>query len=93
MTPNAGDARIKTLYRDLESGSGIGRVNNVTQIGSNDTYIIVESTGNRFWVLNKEKDTPNLNGNEIVVGPMNKIEFIAYKKELGIETLSFSHQW
>lgn len=92
---NPGNISSKTLYYDLESGSGHGRVNYVSQIGSNDRYIVVESSNpeleneKQYWILDKSKDEPLFNADEIIEGPFDLKNFQLRKIELKINNLDF----
>jgi hypothetical protein len=90
---NPGNISSKTLYYVLDTGSGHGRVNYVSQIGSNKRYIVVESTKSKqekeYWILDKSKDEPLLNADEIIEGPFNLTNFQLRKIELKINNLNF----
>ena len=78
----------KSLYIDVPTGGKIGRKNYVTKIGSDDNYIIIESKSDmelEYWILDKKKDNPYYNANEIVEGPYTKLEFQNKKREREIE--------
>lgn len=85
----------KTLYYKLENGTGIGRVDYVSKIGSNDCFLIIESIDTskngkaQYWIIDKKKDKPTFNGNEITVGPLSIDSFNTRKKQLSIENLTF----
>ncbi|SRR6266542_1485192 len=95
---NPADASCKTLYYDLGGNSGLGRINYASKIGSNTTYIIVESINKRkenkqeFWILNKDIDKPELNADEIVQGPFSLAEFNERKNQLKIGNLDFEKE-
>jgi hypothetical protein len=99
VTINPGTASSKTLYYDLENNNAIGRVDFVKRIGSNKKYIIVESTKSekdntiQYCILNKEKDSKYLNGDEIMEGPYSLLNFNKKKKELGISQLYFTNEF
>lgn len=95
ITDNPGTASCKSLYIEVGGGGGHGRIDYVDAIGSNDKYIIVKSTLPQleYWILNKEKDDPLLNSNEIVEGPFTQSEFNSRKKALNIEKLKFTNKW
>ncbi len=80
----------KTLYCSINEGGGHGRVGWVKRIGSNASFIIVESSDNKFWILDKTKDSPLLNSNEIMIGPLSSSEFKKTKEKLGISNLEFT---
>lgn len=98
MKDSPSDPSNKTLYYDL-NGDGIGRVNHVSRLGTNDSFIIVESAGSRqsprnmYWILDKDKDTKFMNSNEIIEGPFSLEEFNARKEELGIGNLNLNEQF
>jgi len=84
----------KTLYLNFPEG-GIGRVKQVSKIGSDKKYIIIESFESnisnemQYWILNKEEDNKYYNADEIVEGPMDYITFKHRKEKLGIIDLKF----
>lgn len=84
----------KTLNYNM-NGVGHGRVKCVTQIGSNERFIVVQSINTlknnqkEYWILEKKKDGPLLNSNEIMEGPFTMILFNKRKSELGISDLYF----
>jgi len=89
----------KTLYYELEDGAGIGRVDYVTKIGSNDRFLIIESIITsknekaQYWIIDKMKDKPTFNGGEIREGPLSLDSFKDRKKQLGIEGLTFEKEF
>ena len=93
VTDNAGASYIKTLYHDK-----IGRVNYVTNITSNSRFIIVKSKGSPknnttyYWIIDKEKDNPFLNSDEIVEGPFSLTQFKERRKKLGIIHLKLGEE-
>ena len=95
---DAGSAYGKTLYYELENGNGVGRVEFVSKIGSDDKYLIIESqqtTENQkeYWILDKTKDGGQFNASQIVEGPLSKSEFLNKKKEYGIGNLEFIREF
>lgn len=80
----------KTLYCKVSEGGAIGMVEWVKKIGSNANFIIIESTDNKFWVLDKTKDSPLLNANEIMIGPLSMSEFKKATEKLKISNLEFT---
>lgn len=76
----------RSLYRSLEGGAGIGRVAaEVVAVGSNDKYVIAKrkSLGNgtfSYYIVDRKKDQPLLNGSEITEGPFSSSEFDALKQ-------------
>jgi hypothetical protein len=92
---NPGNPSCKTLYYDL-NGAGHGRANYVSQIGSNESFIIVETTKNgekEYWILNKKEDEPLLNANEIMEGPFDLKMFHVRKEQLEISNLQFDERF
>ncbi len=89
----------KTLYYELGDGAGIGRVNYITKIGSNERFLIIESFDTsknekcQYWIIDKKKDKPTFNGDEIREGPLSLGSFKARKKELGIGELTFEKEF
>lgn len=43
VVDNSGDSSFKTLYYKLDNGGGIGRVDFIKKIGSDENFIILES--------------------------------------------------
>jgi hypothetical protein len=82
----------KNLYYNLGGGSGIGRVNCISRIGSNDRYIVAAS-GASYWILDKEKDDKYFNSDEIIFGPFDIDEFDSVKEKLGISSLEFEEDF
>lgn len=92
VVDNPGKTSCKTLYFKLENGAGIGRVNFISRIGSNNSFIIAESIEEgiiEYWILNKEKDNKYYNANEIIEGPFDINTFNKRKEELEIIRLDF----
>ncbi len=92
ITDNPGIASCKTLYLKLDNGDGIGRVDFISRIGSNNTYIIAESIKNgmkEYWILNKGKDSENYNASEYIEGPFDISTFDIRREELEILQLDF----
>jgi len=84
----------KDLNIDItDDGDEHGRVECVAKIGSNDKFIIVQSTGDQYWIIDRIKDNPLLNANEIVQGPFNLNDFKNVKNKLGIRELDFSKEF
>lgn len=89
----------KTLYYELGDGSGIGRVDYVSKIGSNDRFLIIESLDTskngkvQYWIIDKKKDKPTFNGDEITDGPLSLDSFKTRKKQLGIESQTFEKEF
>ena len=79
-----------TLYIDTPDGNLHGRVEFVERIGSDSKFIIVQSKNKQFWIIEKSKDAPILNANEIVIGPMLLDEFklISFKMKINKITLN-----
>lgn len=98
VSTNPGNTSSKTLYYDFENGSGIGRVDYVSQIGSNDRYIVIKSSNpdleneDQYWILDKTLDNPMLNSEEIIEGPLNLEIFQKRKIELEINNLDFQER-
>ena len=94
---DAANPSCKTLNYDI-NGSGHGRVECVTQIGSNERFIVVESIDDlkynkkEYWILDKKKDNPLLNSNEIMEGPFTQAQFNKRKRELGISNIEFEKE-
>lgn len=65
----------KTLYRNLQNGESIGRIDCVSKIGANDSIIIVETSQKEYWILYKFKDGDFKEMKEISEGPMNYSQF------------------
>lgn len=88
-------AGCPSLYIEINSGSGHGRVNCVTAIGSNKNFIIAKSYDgiDMYWILDKRKDRPVLNSDEIVEGPYSYSEFVRGKEKLKIQQLKFTRRW
>src|ERR1700758_4482744 len=67
ISTSATEPSCKDLDVDVDDdGGAIGRVDCVTKIGSNDKFIIVQSAGDKYWVVDRLKDNKFLNANEIV---------------------------
>jgi hypothetical protein len=79
-----------SVYRKLEDGAGIGRVDpRVIAVASDDRYLTAENvsltTGlHGFFYIDKAKDNDLLNGSEITVGPLTREEFLRKQSELGL---------
>ena len=88
-------AGCPSLYIEINSGAGHGRVSCLTAIGSNQTHIIAKTSEGmtQYWILDKRKDRPALNSDEIVEGPYSYNEFVNRKKKLKIKQLKFTHRW
>jgi hypothetical protein len=77
----------RSLYRSLEGGDAIGRVTpEVVAVGSNEKYVVAKqkslSNGTfSYYIIDRKKDQPLLNGNEIAEGPFSASEFDALKQE------------
>ena len=65
------------------------RLSCITKVGDNDHFIIVGTKDDKFWILNKDKDSSNLNPNQILEGPFDSIPFMDRKKQLSIADLDF----
>lgn len=85
-----GEPSCKVLYRNLKGKSGISRIECVSQIGSNDNFIIAKSEDNKYWILDKSKDGEYLNAEEIVEGPLSLEQFKKRASELHIDKLGFT---
>ena len=78
----------KTLYINIEEGSGLGRVEGITKVSVVDDFILCESitaseTGEvSFWILNMQHDSKYLNASEVVKGPFSSTEFSSLLEEL-----------
>lgn len=76
----------RSLYLSLEGGGGIGRVGpTVVAVGSSEEYIVVKqkSLGSgafSYYFIDRKKDDPSFNGNEIAEGPFTSLEFDALKQ-------------
>ena len=64
-----------TLYIATPDGNLHGRVEFVEKIGSNSKFIVILNKNKQYWIIEKSKDSPLLNANEIVIGPMSLDEF------------------
>ncbi|MBK7668185.1 MAG: hypothetical protein IPJ32_13140 [Sphingobacteriaceae bacterium] len=85
------DRAMALLMGDKEGDSGGAyRVDSVAQIGSNDKFIIIQSEANKYWIVDKSKDTLRTNSKEIVLGPYTFDDFKKVKVKLGITGLEFS---
>lgn len=77
----------RLLYRSLEGGGGIGRVGpEVVAVGSNEKYVVTKqkSLDNgtfSYYIIDRRKDQPMFNGNEITEGPFTSSEFDVLKRE------------
>lgn len=80
------------LLEGNEEGDSGGAylVDSVAQIGSNDKFIIVQSEANKYWIVDKSKDTLRSDSKEIVLGPYTFDYFKKVKVKLGISGLGFS---
>jgi uncharacterized membrane protein YheB (UPF0754 family) len=69
------------------------RLDCISKIGDNDQFIIEETKNTQnivqYWIINKDKDKPELPSNQIVEGPLSLTKFADRKKELKIDSLSF----
>lgn len=69
------------------------RLDCISKIGDNDQFIIAETKNTQnivqYWIINKDKDRPELPANRIVEGPFSLSEFTNRKEELKIESLNF----
>jgi len=69
------------------------RLDCISKIGDNDQFIIAETRNTQnivqYWIINKDKDKPELPANQIVEGPLSLTKFTDRKKELKIDSLNF----
>ena len=61
----------------------------VLAIGSNDKYIVAKQRNHgsdsiSYFVIDKSKDSKNLNQDEITHGPLSESKFLELKNELGL---------
>ncbi len=71
------DPSQKILYLELSGGKAQKKVDHIKMIGKSDTHIIVETTNNKYWILEKS--------NEFVMGPLSLDDFklLSFKMRLG----------
>ena len=81
-------SRNRTLARKIdENGSSIGRVQpEVIAIGSNDKYVVAKQRsvngGEMFYfVVERKKDSPYLNADQITQGHFSRSDFEVLKKQ------------
>ena len=69
------------------------RLDCVSKIGDNEHFIIAETINVKniaqYWIINKDKDKPELPASQVEEGPLSLTEFTNRKKELKIDTLNF----
>jgi len=69
------------------------RLDCVSKIGDNDHFIIAETINTKkiehYWIINKDKDVPELSATQSVEGPFSLEKFNERKKELKIDSLNF----
>jgi hypothetical protein len=82
---------VSLFLQDKEYHSILSsRVESITQVGSNDMYIIAQSVGDKYWIIDKSKDTLSSNLKEVVRGPLKYNDFKSIKDSLRIGGLTFS---
>lgn len=78
---------IVTRTNDLK------RLDCVSKIGDNEHFIIAQTINAKnivqYWIINKDKDKPDLPANQVVEGPLSLTEFANRKKEIKIDSLNF----
>ena len=90
---NPGSPSSKTLYRDVGNGNGIGRLNDVEQIGANGQFIVAKGSGNQYYILEMTKDDPYMDARDVMLGPMDSLVFVERLRSLGIADLTFSQSF
>ena len=88
----------RTLARKIDENSSIGRVEpEVIAVGSNDEYVVAKQRpvggGDVYYfVVDKRKDSPYLNANQITQGPLSKSTFDALKKQKRLPDFSVTFE-
>lgn len=80
----------KHLVYDLGSNSSIGRIRCLDKVGFKNQYIFGESKNQYYW-FDKSKDNRYFNSDEIVNGPISKIEFYRLLDSLSIKDFEFQY--
>ena len=80
-------AENRSLYRRIENGNGIGRVDpEVIAVGSDERYVVAKRRslsdgGISYFIIDRRKDGPLLNANEITEGPFSDAQFHTIRME------------
>ena len=84
----------RSLYRSLGGGSGIGRVSaEVIAVGSDDRYVVakrrsLDDGSISYFIVDRRKDRPLFNADEITEGPFSVAQFKALKRERDLPDFS-----
>ena len=76
-----------TLYYELDD-AGIGRVNLVEKAGWTGKYLLAEGEKG-YYIIDKEKDGPFLNSEDIALGPFSESAFRNLLDSLNISNFQF----
>ena len=92
---NPSNPNSHTLYVEIESNSGLGLVDYVKEIGSNDEYIIVKCSLNgstaadQYFVLPKEYPRVDFKYKSNILGPFDLSRFRMIEESLEIQDIVF----
>lgn len=91
------DSHRLTLNFSLGNGSSIGRVGGeVIAVGSNENFVVAKQRNSTtkkisFFFIEKKRDDPYKNAEEITQGPYSEAEFLDLSRQLGFP--SFTKQF
>ncbi len=87
-----GDSDVDWLfYSDSEAhDSGEGIIHSVEFVGYNNEFIIVESSFEKFYIIHYKKNKKPYFDKKILIGPLNKKDFLNKKTELNLNNIEFT---
>lgn len=78
------DSNAWELNYDLGNGSGIGRVNNLKEIGWTDRFIFTKYNAFYFFI-DKSRDSIYYNSSDKVVGPIDSATYLKFLDSLNLK--------